>query len=128
MRAMYSTGGCIVTSPKLQLYGFRGGMQPSVSGILRREDAFQFSTEGRQFFSHGLPHDTDIHDIVAMDESVPHPDNLRPGDLWAFPLRRFGHPAGGLANNFNQPDDRQEVQTRAFQVRAALPLHQGNSL
>ena len=49
------------------------------------------------------PENVEIDEVVAVDQSVPQPDNFRPGDFGKVGAFFFGGPTGRLAYYFQQP-------------------------
>jgi hypothetical protein len=67
------------------------------------ENSGQWSVISNQYY----PKNVEINSIVAMNQPISEPDNLRPGDARVLLPGVNAHPVCGLTDNFEEPDQSQ---------------------
>ena len=72
-----------------------------------RQYLVQFCNQRRKMARDDLPDDIEVHAVVAVGQTVTQSDDLPPRNLRILVSLRLGDAAGGLADNFQQANNRQ---------------------
>ena len=76
----------------------------------------------------GVPQDVVIHEVISVDEAVPHADDFGPGDLRVLRPYLCRHLAGGFSNQLYEVGEREAQLLVAALVPTDLSLDHRDSL